>query len=187
MINDIELKHSELINIAKEYMSTITDYEHDINHMNDVVSYTYELLENVKIDVDKEVCIIGAYWHDVGRTKCADGHEKISADMLKVEMKKQGYQLDFIDKCCIAIENHKWNMIPENNEGWLIKDADKLAWLGKNRWKVCLNNKQQLDSIINLLPKLRSEILHFEESKNIYDRDIVNLVNILYKYINDAK
>ena len=184
MVNEIELKHSKLINKAKEIMNTIDDYEHDINHIEDVVLYTYELLSKVKIDVNKEACIIGAYWHDVGRIRCSDGHEKVSAEMLKEEMEKQGYDNSFTNKCCTAIEKHKWNMTPENNEGWIIKDADKLAWIGERRWKICLENNRQLDAIISLLPKLRTEILHFDESKKIYDRDIVKLVDILYNIIN---
>ena len=178
--NYIELKYEKLINKAKEYMSQITDYEHDINHMQDVVNYTYELLDKIKINVDKEVCIISAYWHDVGRINCADGHEKVSAEMLKEEMEKEKYDSKFIDKCYLAIENHKWNMTPTTNEGLVVKDADKLAWIGKGRWGICLKNNQKLDSIITLLPKLRNEILKFEESKNIYDRDIIKLVDLLY-------
>ncbi len=180
MINDIELKYDKLINKAKEYMNQIKDYEHDINHMQDVVNYTYELLDKIKIDVNKEICIICAYWHDVGRTQCIEGHEKLSAEMLKEEMEKQGYDRQFINECYVAIENHKWNMTPKNSEGLIIKDADKLAWIGEGRWTICLENNQKLDSIINLLPKLRNEILKFEESRNIYDRDIVKLVDLLY-------
>lgn len=166
-------------------MSKITDYEHDINHMYDVVNYTYELLEKVKINANNEICIICAYWHDVGRIQCTDGHEKLSAQMLKEEMKRQGYDKKFIDECYIAIENHKWNMIPKTNEGLIVKDADKLAWLGTGRWDACLKNNKQLDLIIELLPKLKSDILYFEESKKIYDRDIVKLVERLYYYIKN--
>mgnify|MGYP004630177675 CR=1 FL=1 len=103
--------------------------------------------------------------------------------MLEEELRKRNYNEDFIIKCKKAIENHKWNMRPETVEGLIIKDADKLAWLGKERWTSCLNTKQELNDIINLLPQLRDNILHFEESKRIYDRDIINLVNILYNNI----
>lgn len=183
MNNDTEMKHSKLINKAREYMSSITDYEHDINHMKDVVNYTYELLNKVDINVNSEICIICAYWHDVGRIHCTNGHEKVSAQMLKEEMEKQGYDSKFINECCVAIENHKWNMTPKSYEGLIVKDADKLAWIGAERWKICLENNQQLDSIIELLPKLKSDILYFEESKKIYDRDIVKLLIRLYNYI----
>ena len=180
---EIECKNEKIISKAKEYMSTISDYEHNINHMYDVVYYTKELLESLDIEKNKEVCIISAYWHDVGRIKADEGHERISAEMLKKEMTLQGYDENLINQCYKAIEKHKWNMMPETVEGLILKDADKLAWIGKGRWESCLENGQKLDSIVELLPKLKSEILYFKESKKIYDRDIVNLIKLLYKNI----
>ena len=178
---DIELKYEKLITKAKEYMKTINDYEHDINHMYDVVNYTKELINTIKLDINKEVCIISAYWHDVGRTKQNEGHEVLSAEMLKEQMIELGYDNKLINECYVAIENHKWNMVPKTLEGLIVKDADKLAWIGMGRWKSCLTNKQDLNEIIKLLPRLKQEILYFDESKNIYDRDIVKLVELLYQ------
>ena len=132
--NEIENKYHELIQKAKEYMKNITDYEHDISHMYDVVNYTKELLNSIELDVDKDVCVISAYWHDVGRIKINEGHEKLSAQMLKEEMINRGHDNKFISKCCLAIENHKWNMQPTTTEGLIVKDADKLAWIGIGRW-----------------------------------------------------
>lgn len=183
MIEEIENKHKDIIHIAQKYMSSITDNEHNINHMMDVVNYTKELLELISEDIDREVCIISAYWHDVGRIKLTNGHEKLSAEMLKNELERCGYDKSFIKKCYKAIENHKWNMTPKTIEGLIVKDADKLAWLGIGRWMSCLNSGQNLDALIELLPKLKDNILYFNESKKIYDRDIINLVNILYKRI----
>ena len=180
--NEIENKYHELIQKAKEYMKNITDYEHDISHMYDVVNYTKELLNSIELDVDKDVCVISAYWHDVGRIKINEGHEKLSAQMLKEEMINRGYDNQFIGKCCLAIENHKWNMQPTTTEGLIVKDADKLAWIGIGRWNSCLKNGQHLDYIIKALKKKKNEILYFNESKNIYDRDIVKLVELLYNY-----
>ena len=176
----IENKHRKLIDIAINYMNSIKDFEHNMFHVNDVLLYTNELLDVINLDIDVDVCIISAYWHDVGRIKVDEGHEKVSADMLKEEMLKLNYDEEFILKCYLAIVNHKWNMNPTTIEGLVIKDADKLAWLGLNRWMECINNNQSLDSIISLLPKLRNEILYFEESKYIYDRDIIKLVEYLY-------
>lgn len=180
MIDIGEIKHNDIIDIAKKYMQGINDYEHNINHVNDVVYYTKELIKNLDLDVDEEVCIISAYWHDVGRIKVNEGHEKESAQMLKETMEQYNYDSSLIDKCYKAIENHKWNMMPETTEGLVLKDADKLAWIGKGRWESCINNNQELDSIIELLPKLRNEILYFDESKRIYDRDIIKLIKLLY-------
>lgn len=178
----IEKNHSKLIETAKKHMKSITDFEHNINHMNDVVLYTKELLNSIKLEVNADICLISAYWHDVGRIKVDEGHEKLSAEMLKEEMKKLEYDDELINKCYKAIKNHKWNMKPQTAEGIVLKDADKLAWLGVGRWIDCLNNNQNLDSIISLLPKLRDEILYFNESKKIYDRDIIKLIKLLYNY-----
>ena len=178
----IENKYHALIEIAKDYMVHIDDSEHDINHMIDVVSYMKELLKVLDIDADIEVCIISAYWHDVGRIKGQDGHERLSAEMLKEQMKRMHYDDEFINKCYKAIEYHKWNMHPETVEGIILKDADKLAWLGVRRWKECLSKKKKLDSIVNMLPKLRDEILYFDESRKIFDRDIIIIFKLLYSY-----
>lgn len=177
---ETENKYRELIEVAKEYMKSIKDNEHNTNHVNDVVNYTKELLKVIDLEVDEDVCIIGAYWHDVGRIKLDIGHEKLSSEMLRTCMIKMDYDNKFINFCCDAIENHKWSMTPKTNEGLIIKDADKLAYLGKERWQLCLDNNQRLDSIMYLLPKLRNEILYFEESKKIYDREIINIIKLLY-------
>lgn len=179
--DEIEKKYKKIIDIAKKYMSSIEDYEHDINHMNDVIFYTKELISKLNIECNYDTLIISAYWHDVGRIKKNDGHEKISAEMLKKTMEKNKYDNKMIKDCYKAIENHRWNMSPETIEGLIIKDADKLAWLGIGRWKSCLKNKQKLDELVELLPRLKNEFLYFEESKLIYERDVLKLIKLLYK------
>ncbi len=180
---EIEEKHKVLIDIAKCQMNTILDREHDIHHMNDVVYYMKRILESVDVEVNTEVCIIGAYWHDVGRTQVSNGHEHLSAKLLEEEMKKLNYDNNFIYMCSKAIEFHKWNMIPQTLEGWMVKDADKLAWLGSGRWSSCIENKQRLDELLTLLPDLRNKILHFECSKKIYDIEIIKILKLLYEKI----
>lgn len=185
--DEIEEKYKELISFAKEIMIKNNDLVHDDKHMSDVVEYTKKivsLLKN-KFDINEDVCIISAYWHDVGRSEVDCGHEELSAKMLREKMIELNYKVSFIDKCVLAIEKHKWNMMPESIEGLIIKDADKLAWLGKRRWENCISERYELDDIISLLPKLRNEILYFDESRNIYDEEIVKLVQILYKNLFD--
>lgn len=180
--DEIEEKYKELISLAKEMMIKNTDLIHDDKHMLDVVEYTKKLifLLRNKFDINEDVCIISAYWHDVGRIKVDSGHEALSAKMLREKMIELNYESSFIDKCVLAIEKHKWDMMPESIEGFIIKDADKLAWIGSRRWKNCISEKYKLDEIVSLLPKLRSEILYFDESKNIYDQEIIRLVKILH-------
>lgn len=183
MNDKTENKYQDLINQSKLYMANIHDKEHDLNHVQDVVEITKKLL--TKIPANPEVCLIAAYWHDVGRSQVVENHEIKSAEMLKNYMEQNNYDNNLISFCYEAIKNHKWNMTPNTQEGWLVKDADKLAWIGQNRWKNCLKNNQRLDAILELLPKLKNEILYFEESKKIYDELIVKLVQLLSINIYD--
>ena len=173
--------NKELIDISKKIMAKIIDFEHNEEHIKDVLKFITELISNLEEEFDAEVCIISAFWHDVGRLTKEEGHEQLSAEMLKNEMIKLNYSNELIDKCYNAIPYHKWNMTPHTIEGKILKDADKLAWIGIGRWKTCLENNQKLDAIIELLPKLRNEILHFDYSRKIYDREIVNLLELLYR------
>ena len=172
-------KHESLINEANLYMDKINYYEHNHNHIKDVVNNTLLIMNNLEEEFNLEACIIGAYWHDVGRVICNKGHEIKSSDMLRDTMEKLCYSEDFINICCEAIKYHKWNMEPITIEGHILKDADKLAFIGINRWRECTENNYKLDDIIELLPKLRNEILHFDISKELYDIQICELVKYL--------
>ena len=183
-LENILNKNKVLIDISKNYMNTINDYEHDSNHINDVIENIVKIINNIDEKFDTEVCIIAAYWHDVGRTKENEGHEQVSAEMLRKEMTRLDYEEIKIQKCYDAILYHKWTMTPQTIEGKIVKDADKLAWIGKGRWTSCLNNNHKLEEIEKVLPKLRNQILYFEYTKKLYDEQIVNLVNLLYSKIN---
>lgn len=182
-INFVENKYKELINLSIKYMNNIDDYEHDNNHIKDVIDNILTLTDKIELDFDFDVCILAGYWHDVGRTIVNVGHEKISAEILKEEMTKLNYPEEFIRKCYDAIIFHKWNMKPKTIEGLIVKDADKLAWLGNGRWDSCLKNNQALDDLIELLPNLKNEILYFEESKIIYDKLIIKIVQKIYNKV----
>lgn len=184
--NFIEEKHKKLIEIAKEYMTKVEDPEHNMDHIKDVLDYIKIIIEelisnNENINID--VCIIGAYWHDVGRIEKNEGHEELSSKMLEVAMKDLGYDNNFILKCSEVVKHHGFGMYPRTKEGLIIQDADKIAWLGKRRWNNCLSSKKRLDSIIEKIPKLRNEVLHFECSRRIYDKEIVKILTKLYHEI----
>ena len=93
-------------------------------------------------------------------------------------MKKLNYDDDMIEKCYLAVINHKRKSIPPTIEGKILRDADKIAYIGKNRWDRCMKeNMHELNEIVDVyLPILRDEILRFEESRKIFDRDMNNYV-----------
>lgn len=178
---EIEKKHKDLIEKAIQKMKLVKDPKHSLSHVLQVVEYTKEILENV--NADNEVCIISAYWHDVGRIEQNKGHALISANLLKEEMGKLGYEEDFIDKCYKAIYKHSWNEEPETLEGVIIRDADKIDFVGVNRWKQCIEANCKFDKILKLLPIVREKSLKLDISKKIYDREIAKLIVFLHEQI----
>ncbi len=183
---EIERKHEKLINIAKDKMKLSQDPKHNLVHVLDVVEYTKKILET-EHKANKEVCIIAAYWHDVGRIQQSEGHELISANELKAEMEKQNYDAEFIEECYQAIYKHSWKEIPETLEGMIVRDADKIDFVRINRWKECIKNGCRFEKILELLPTLRKDILKLEVSKEIFDREIGKLVAFLHNQIFNNK
>lgn len=179
----IEEKHQKLLSKAIDIMKSISDKEHDIIHMNHVLMNTKEILTLIDVSVDSEVSIIAAYWHDVGRSITEFGHEKVSAQMLQEEMIRLGYEKDFIESCYQAVINHRWDMEPLTIEGKVLKDADKLDFLGIERYERCLINHQKLDAIMEVLPILRNKVLYFSCSRQLYDQKIVELLTYFYKKV----
>ncbi len=178
----IEKENKRLIEKAIEFMKQVLDPKHALSHMESVVEYTKEILSKME-EADKEVCLISAYWHDVGRMIQEKGHAKISADMLQEEMRNLGYDEQFIQKCYLAIYKHSWKEEPETLEGLIIRDADKIDFVGIGRWKQCIQTNCRFRKILQLLPTVRKDILKLECSKEIFDREIGNLVVYLHDEI----
>ena len=134
-VEEIKNKYIDLINKALNIIKENDEPVHGIGHINGVVENTILLLERYP-QADKEVCILSAYWHDVGRKYGKKGHELKSAEMLKDELINNGYDEEFVDKCFKAIYKHGEKDLPETLEGILVRDADKLDDLGIARWKM---------------------------------------------------
>ena len=177
----IEEKHGILLQKATKLMENVPDPKHSLSHMYSVVNYTKEIL--AQTEVDKEVCIIAAYWHDVGRSVQDEGHAKLSAEMLKTEMQNLRYDDEFINKCYKAICKHGWDEEPETLEGIIIRDADKIDFVGIGRWSQCIENDCKFTKILELLPTMRKELLRLDCSRKIFDREIANLVVFLHNKI----
>lgn len=178
--NEIENKYSKLIKKATDIMKEVPDPKHSVSHMESIVKYTKEIL-SAEINADREVCILSAYWHDVGRIKGEKGHALLSAEMLKQELLNENYDKDFIEKCYLAIYKHGWSEHPETIEGKIIRDADKIDFVGISRWKSCIDNNCKFNKILDMLPTLRKDIFEFEISKEIFDREI----GLLIRYLHD--
>lgn len=185
-INIIIDKNKNLIDKAVEIMKQVKDPKHSLSHMESVVKYTIEILRNEE-QANKEVCIISAYWHDVGRSIQKKDHALLSANMLKEEMEKLQYDDEIIEQCYLAIYKHSWYDMPETLEGIIVRDADKIDFIGIGRWKQCIEEQNKYNSILELLHTLRSELLQLECSRKIYDREVAKLIKYLHDIIFDVK
>jgi len=181
-LNEEIEKHKELIDKAICIMKQVKDSKHSMSHVESVVKYTREILQYEE-KANKEVCIISAYWHDVGRSVQNENHALISANMLKEEMKKMNYDKELIEQCYLAIYKHSWHSTPETLEGLIVRDADKIDFIGIGRWKQCMEEKTRLKGIWEMLPNLRNELLSLECSRKIYDREVIELVRYLHNMI----
>lgn len=125
----------------------------------------------------------------MGRTVTDKGHEEESGRILKGEMAKLGYSNEMIEQCYLAVVNHKRKCIPPTIEGKIVRDADKIAYIGKNRWKRCIEEKPEvLDEIIGVyLPILREEVLRLECSKKLFDRDMNSYVKDWIEILKNKK
>lgn len=172
-MNDIEDKYKFLIDKAIGYMEQCDDPVHGIGHILGVVENVKLLLKKCP-DANKEVCILSAYWHDVGRIKGKEGHEVRSAEMLKKELISLNLDDAFIDGCYKAIYKHQGDCC-ETIEGIIIRDADKLDDLGLKRWQECIEKNARLPRII---VGLRDKLL-LDYSKLIYDDMVILWLNFL--------
>lgn len=107
--------------------------------------------------------------------------------MLKEEMKKMKYDDEIIEQCYLAIYKHSWYDMPETLEGIIVRDADKIDFIGIGRWKQCIEEQNKCNSILELLPTLRSELLQLECSRKIYDIEVSKLIKYLHDIIFDVK
>ena len=184
-IEEIEKRHkiiiSKGIKLNKQVKKDGYGYQRTLDIIDNMQDIIEGLPEDTKIDID--ACVIAGYWLDVGKGANVENPEKISANMLSDALAKENYDKKFIKTCYEAIIHHRWNMIPNTIEGHLVKDADKISFIGVERWKECIEKKQRIDLTMKLLSTLRNEMLYFNISKTIYDEKIVDLVQFLYDYI----
>ncbi len=177
-------KFKESIEEAKNYISKIDDVAHGIYHIKQVVDNS--LLISMQFpEVDPKLIEVAAWWHDVGRLY-NDAHEEISAKMAYESLLKLDVPNEICQKVHDAIIFHKYSMNPKTIEGEIIRDADKLEFIGIPKWKICIEKKEYywLEDIARLLPKLRDEFLHLEVSKKIYDKQIVEFIDFI-KTVDD--
>ncbi len=160
----------ESIEEAKRLLSKTNDIAHDIGHAQRVAENAALIGKELSYK-NIEFLRLCAWWHDVGRIVSDEGHEEISANMLKQDLLKRGSGSIISQRAYDAIVFHKWSMKPSTIEGNIIRDADKLDFISIERWQSCLNHKQlkHLEDIKELLEQL-PKLLSLKVSRMVYKK-----------------
>ncbi|HPN39007.1 MAG TPA: DUF5706 domain-containing protein [Melioribacteraceae bacterium] len=123
---------STIINATEEHIyktfsekSPAGNIYHDIVHTKEVVSEVEKIGREIGIsDLDLEVLIIAAYFHDLGYIEDSENHEEVSAGYAKTFLNNYGYPKDRLDKVIKCILSTKLSYQPQNLIEEIMKDAD---------------------------------------------------------------
>lgn len=121
------------LNEIKEFARKKTeglDYNHDFEHIERTVKLARILAK--KEGADKDVCVVAAWLHDIGKAKNEEIHGDIGVRMAKPFLERLGFESDFIEKVCHAIETHDSANIHNARtlEAKVVFDSDKLQAIG---------------------------------------------------------
>ena len=156
---------------AKELLIK-ADASHGLDHAERVLEYALKIAQAHE-EADLEVLEIACWWHDVGRISGDRNHPRASAILVEAELPSFGFVPDFIQEVREAISNHSSHAViePSNIEGKILKDADKLEYITPERWRRGTQENFFLyfDPAIEGIPKIRNNMLFFDESKALYD------------------
>lgn len=113
-------------NILTQYDTNIGG--HNLAHINQVISRSFELAEEFQLDVDPDIVYTVAAFHDIGYKIDPDNHEELSAKMFLEDSFMEEY---FIDETRViiaeAIIDHRASLEYEARTlyGKLVSSADR--------------------------------------------------------------
>ncbi len=132
---------SNVLNLTEEYIysfykekSPAVNIYHDIVHTKEVVEITGKIGKEIGInDIDLEILLIAAWFHDTGHILQFMGHEEISCDFAKEFLEKNDYPAERINRVLKCIIATKIDIEPETLIEEIICDAD-LNHLGTEKY-----------------------------------------------------
>ena len=128
IINKVNPRIVEYIEKSVFPLYGTNDKGHGLNHIIDVINRSFDLLNNLQLDLDPTTVFVIAAYHDIGRAINDEEHEKISAKMfLEDEFIKQLYSNEEMQAMAMAIEDHRSSFEdePRSDYGKLISSADR--------------------------------------------------------------
>ncbi len=123
---------SSIINLTEQYIyksfqeNYIAGYlYHNIIHTKEVVNEAQKIAVKMGVsDIDLEIILIAAYFHDLGYNENPNIHETISINLAEKFLTEKGYSQERIEKVRQCIYATKLDYEPKNLLEEIIKDAD---------------------------------------------------------------
>jgi predicted metal-dependent HD superfamily phosphohydrolase len=190
---------------VKEHYETIDTEKltyHHLRHTKEVVEACTELLENENLsDLEKEVLICAAWFHDVGcwnATQDLKNHEEKSVEKASEFLMSKGASPAFIQMVKDCIMATKMPQNPKNRTGKIICDADlshfakegfldKSLQLRKELKTLGLYDKKEIDWLKETFSFMESHRYYTQKARNDWEAGKVKNQNILKKEIEDRE
>ncbi len=149
-MNLIEQSEDFVSNLLKGRLSSLYSY-HNIFHTSNVVNAVKKLSvkENIE-DIEKEILIIAAWFHDTGYVNGAENHEKESVKIATDFLKDKGQSEEFITEVSKLILATIKEYIPKTQLEKIIKDADFVHITSLDYTSTCELLRSELENTRNL-------------------------------------
>ncbi|HBD92839.1 MAG TPA: hypothetical protein DC057_01555 [Spirochaetia bacterium] len=123
------------------------------NHINNVLLQIREIRENFFKDSNIEICLYAGLFHDAGlvykrELSDATGHENRSVEYAEIELRKMGYDINFIEKVMECIKATEPDYHSDLLEAQLVRNADAYAHLISMHFFAKANFSKDIHSFI---------------------------------------
>ncbi len=133
--------NNEILNQAQAYVSSLLNGKlpgwavyHNLRHTEEIVEAVQEIGEGSRLNKSEmEIVLLGAWFHDVGYTEVADGHEEKGVEIATQFLQAKGYPQNKIEQVGGCIRATKVPQSPKTFSEEIVCDADVIH-LGKKRF-----------------------------------------------------
>ncbi|MEK7671213.1 MAG: HD domain-containing protein, partial [Bacteroidota bacterium] len=133
--------NNDILNQAQAYVSSLLNGKlpgwavyHNLRHTEEIVEAVQEIGEGSRLNKSEmEIVLLAAWFHDVGYTEVADGHEEKGVEIATRFLQAKGYPQNKIEQVGGCIRATKVPQSPKTFFEEIVCDADVIH-LGKKRF-----------------------------------------------------
>ena len=145
----IEQAESFVVKLLKDKLSILFTY-HNIEHSKDVVNAVKVLCDQEDLSqLDREIVLIAAWFHDTGYTNNCENHELSSVIIATDFLKSKDKSIEYIDSVSILIKATTFDYIPKTILEKIIRDADYSHFANPDYLSVCEQLRKEWENTQN--------------------------------------